>query len=152
MEDRPMAVKEAISTLNDLIETCKDGEQGFKTAADAIRDPSVKQLFLGYAQQRAQFAAELQREVTALGAEPERSGSVTASLHRGWMNLKSAITGQNDASVIAAAEEGEDVAKASYEKALRADLTPDVRRIVERQSASVREAHDRVRTLKQRAA
>jgi uncharacterized protein (TIGR02284 family) len=147
-----MALKEAISTLNDLIETCKDGEEGFKTAAEALRDPSVKQLFLGFAQQRSQFAAELQREVSGLGGEPERSGSVTASLHRGWMNLKSAITGQNDASVIAAAEEGEDVAKASYEKALRAELTPDVRRIVERQYAAVKDAHDRVRQLKQRAA
>ncbi|HEY3064772.1 MAG TPA: PA2169 family four-helix-bundle protein [Methylomirabilota bacterium] len=147
-----MALKEAISTLNDLIETCKDGEQGFTTAADAIRDPAVKQLFLGYAQQRSQFSAELQRQVSALGGEPERSGSVTASLHRGWINLKSAVTGQNDASVIAAAEEGEDVAKTSYEKALRAELTPDVRRLVERQYAGVKDAHDRVRALKQRAA
>ena len=147
-----MALKDAIATVNDLIETCKDGEQGFKTAAEALREPSVKQLFLGYAQQRSQFAAELQRTVSGLGGEPERSGSVAASLHRGWMNLKSAITGQNDASVIAAAEEGEDVAKASYEKALRADLTPDVRVIVERQYAGVKEAHDRVRALNQRAA
>jgi len=147
-----MALKETISTLNELIETCKDGEQGFKTAAEAVRDPSVKQLFLQYAQQRSQFAAELQRQVSALGGEPERSGSVTASLHRGWMNLKSAITGQNDASVIAAAEEGEDVAKTTYEKALRAELPLEVSRPVERQYAAVKEAHDRVRQLKQRAA
>ena len=69
------------------------------------------------------------------------------------MNLKSAITGQNEASVVAAAEEGEDVARSSYEKALAAELPPDVRRVVERQSAAVNEAHDRVRALKrQRAA
>jgi len=148
-----MALKDGIATLNDLIETCKDGEQGFRTAADAVRDPSIKQLFVQYAEQRAQFAAELQREVTRLGGEPEQSGSVSGSLHRGWMNLKSAITGQDEASVVAAAEEGEDVARSSYEKALAAELPPDVRRVVERQSAAVNEAHDRVRALKrQRAA
>ena len=147
-----MALKDAIATLNELIETCKDGEQGFQTAADAVRDPSVKQLFLQYAQQRAQFAAELQREVSGLGGEPEQGGSVSGSLHRGWMNLKSAIIGQNDASVIAAAEEGEDVARNAYGKALAAELPPDVRRVVEREYAAIKEAHDRVRALKQRAA
>ena len=31
-----MSNDKAISVLNNLIETCKDGEQGFKTAAEGL--------------------------------------------------------------------------------------------------------------------
>ena len=35
----------AISVLNNLIETAKDGEQGFKTAAEGLTDAQTKALF-----------------------------------------------------------------------------------------------------------
>ena len=146
-----MHMSDVISTLNGLIETCKDGQEGFKTAADAVTDPEVKRLFLSYAQQRAQCVSELQAEVRRLGGDPETAGSVAGSLHRGWMNLKSAVTGKNDESIIAAAETGEDTAKTSYEEALREPLPPDVAQLVQRQYAAIKEAHDRVRFLKRAA-
>jgi uncharacterized protein (TIGR02284 family) len=31
--------KEAISTINNLIETLMDGEKGFQEASEAVRDP-----------------------------------------------------------------------------------------------------------------
>jgi uncharacterized protein (TIGR02284 family) len=146
-----MQMNDVISTLNELIQTCKDGEQGFTTAADGVSDPDLKRLFMTYAEQRGRFASELQAEVARLGGDPERKGSVVASLHRGWMNLKAAVTGNDDEAVIAAAETGEDVAKESYDKALRESLPADVREIVQRQYSGIREAHDRVRFLKRAA-
>ena len=32
--------KEVISTLNDLIETCKDGEKGFRVCAEDVPGPN----------------------------------------------------------------------------------------------------------------
>ncbi len=137
----------AISTLNNLIETCKDGEQGFRTAAESLKDQQAKSLFLQYSEQRAQMARELQQEVRVLGGDPEKAGSVAGSAHRGWMNIKSAITGGNDASIIAEAERGEDVAKKAYEDALNQGLPPTTLAIVRHQATQIREAHDRVRAM-----
>jgi uncharacterized protein (TIGR02284 family) len=137
-----------ISVLNNLIETCKDGQNGFQTAAEGVKHSDLKTLFGQYAQQRAQFAGELQAEVLRLGGDPTQTGSVAATLHRGWMNIKSAVTGEDENAVLAEAERGEDSAVANYKDALAdQNLPADIRSIVERQSAQVKEAHDRIRNL-----
>ncbi len=142
-----------ISCLNNLIETCKDGQDGFRTAAENVRNAEYKTLFNTYSRQRAQFAGELQAEVRRFGEDPETSGSVSASLHRGWINLKSAITGSSDAGIVAECERGEDSAVSNYQNALEDDTLPgDVRSIIERQYRQIQEAHDRVRLQEQRAA
>lgn len=146
-----MMNQRVISALNNLVEVCKDGEQGFRTAANALSNAELRRLFTMYAAERAQFAAELQSIVRQLGGEPETSGSVAASLHRGWMNIKSAVARRNDRAVIAEAERGEDAAKQAYQQALGENLPPDVRGLIDRQYARVREAHDRVRTMERAA-
>jgi len=138
---------EAVSTLNDLIETLKDGKNGFETAASDVKDPTVKATFQEFAQQRAQLAGELQAEVRKLGGDPETSGSVAASAHRGWINIKSALGG-GEKSILNEAERGEDVAVRSFEKALSKNLPNEVQGLVRRQYDQVKQAHDRVRNLR----
>jgi uncharacterized protein (TIGR02284 family) len=138
---------DVVSTLNGLIETCKDGANGFRTAADGVEDASLKRLFSSYAEQRSQFAAELERLVTGLGGDPADTGHVAGAVHRGWINLKAAITGKDDGAVISEAERGEDFAKERYQAALEKILPTDVRAAVERQYMQVKEAHDHVRAL-----
>lgn len=140
-----------ISTLNNLIETCKDGELGFRTAAEGLRDLQTKTIFQEYARQRAQMAIELQAEVRRLGGDPEKAGSVSGSMHRGWINIKSAVTGKDDSSIIAEAERGEDVAKSAYETAIKETLPAQTQTVVRRQAGQVREAHDRVRAMEKTA-
>ncbi len=136
-----------ISTLNDLIETCKDGEQGFRTAADAVKDQQVKSLFLQYSSQRTQLAAELKEEVRRRGGNPEQAGSVSGALHRGWMNIKSAVSGMDELAIVTEAERGEDVAVRVYQEALTAGLPSDVQALVQQQYERIKQAHDRVREL-----
>jgi uncharacterized protein (TIGR02284 family) len=139
--------EEVISTLNNLIETCRDGQNGFQTAADGVKNAELKQLFQQYSRQRAGFVGELQGEVRRLGGDPEDSGSVAATLHRGWIDIKAAVTGDDDKAVVSEAERGEDSAVSNYRAALGVDLPANVRSMVERQFADVKEAHDRVRNL-----
>jgi uncharacterized protein (TIGR02284 family) len=136
-----------ISTLNNLIETCKDGENGFRTAADGVKNSELRTLFNTYSQQRAQFAAELQAEVRNLGGDPEETGSVAATLHRGWINIKSAVTGEDEGAVISECERGEDSAVKNYKDALNAILPANVQSIIQRQYTQVKEAHDRIRAM-----
>jgi len=141
---------DAVSTLNSLIETCKDGQKGFTEAAEALQSAAIKATFLEYARERAQMAAELQAEVRRLGGDPDKSGSMSGSIHRGWINLKSAITGADDHAIVAEAERGEDVAKAAYESALTESLPASAQALVGQQAAKVRRVHDAVRDLRDR--
>ena len=138
---------ETTSVLNELVETLKDGEQGFHTASENVKDPNLKSTFEELAQQRARFARELQSEVASFGEEPETSGSAAAAAHRGWMNIKSALGG-GEKSILAEAERGEDSAVKTYEKALNAPFPSSVASVVRRQFAEVKSAHDRVRNLR----
>ena len=146
-----MSNDDVVDTLNDLIETCKDGEEGFRTCAEDIRHAELKTTFMTAAQRCAEAAQELQAEVTRLGGKPERKSSLSGSVHRRWVDIKQAIMGKDDAAVLAECERGEDVAKSSYQKALAKDLPPAIRAIVERQYQGVLQHHDRVRALEKAA-
>jgi uncharacterized protein (TIGR02284 family) len=145
-----MSNDNAISVLNSLIETCKDGEQGFKTAADGLKNPELKSKFLAFSRERAQMSSELQAEVRRLGGDPERSGSMSGSLHRGWIDIKSAVTGKDDGAILAEAERGEDVAKSAFEGALKETLPASAMSLVQQQLPKVIAAHDQVRNLRDR--
>jgi uncharacterized protein (TIGR02284 family) len=136
-----------VSTLNSLIQTCRDGEEGFRVAAGGVKDAGLRELFYGYSRQRASFAGELQDEVRRLGGEAAEAGSVTGSLHRGWLGLKAALTGADERAVLAECERGEDSALAVYRSALGVDMPAGTRAAVERQFAEVKEAHQRIRAL-----
>ncbi len=136
-----------VSTLNLLLETCRDGEAGFRNAAENLTDAAVSARFQEFARERAGFADELTREVQRLGGTAASGGSASGALHRGWMNVKGAVTGRDDASLIAEAERGEDVAVSTYRTALEQALPAEVKAIVERQSARVKAVHDEVRLM-----
>lgn len=138
-----------ISTLNSLIETLKDGQNGFREAAEASDDSTLKQTLSEYSLQRSRFAGELQAQVVVLGeSDPEDSGSVIAAVHRGWIDLKAAVTSHDRHAILAECERGEDSAVAAYRKALEADLPADVRQTVAAQQAEVQQAHDRIKALR----
>jgi uncharacterized protein (TIGR02284 family) len=141
-------MNEIRSTLNDLIETNKDGEEGFRSSAEKLRDQEIHALFLNYARQRAEFAGELQAQVSRIGGEPATSGSTAGAMHRGWIGLKAALTGDNDHAILEEAERGEDGAVKSYREALSKDLPTDIRDIIERQYKEVQQTHNAVRSLR----
>lgn len=136
------------STLNELLETCKDGENGFRTAADKAKEPSLKSLFSKYASQRAGYAQELTSAVSSLGEKPASGGHMAAGLHRGWMNLKEALSKDEDKALIFEAEAGEDAAMKAYKEALAKSLPTTVLALVQKQFAGVQEAHGVIRDLK----
>ena len=138
------------SILNDLVETSKDGEQGFRTAAEDAKNAELKAVFLQRSQDCAKGATELQQLVTRLGGKPEERGSVAGAMHRGWVTLKATVSSRDDLAVLEECERGEDVAKAKYRKALEETLPEDVRVVVQRQYDGVVRNHDQVRDLRDR--
>lgn len=137
------------SLLNSLIEICKDGEEGFRNAAENVRNPELKSLFDELSLQRRNFAADLQALVVSVGEEAEKSGSISGVIHRGWMDLKAAFTKGDDHAIVVECERGEDTAVAEYRDALSYDgLPPAVRAAVRQQYMAIQSAHDRVRDMR----
>src|SRR5688572_5325644 len=140
--------KKIVSTVNSLIQTCRDGEEGYRTAAAAVENVELKRLFERYAMTRAGFAIDLEKLVRSFGEEAEDSGTAAGAVARGWISLKGGLTGGDDAAILAECERGEDVAIKNYQKALEEDLPADVRRIFETQYREIEQAHDQIHSLR----
>jgi uncharacterized protein (TIGR02284 family) len=141
--------EEQLQHLHDLIAVAKDGELGYATAAQHVDDSRLATVFAEYAKQRAGFVKALQEEAVRLGGEkPTDGGTVTGTVFRGWMNLKSAITGGGPEAIVAACETGEDSAAAWFESVVNLDVTGQTRTLIEAQWSKIKEAHQRMIHLK----
>src|SRR5258706_8421857 len=118
--------------LNHLIEMCRDEELALQYAADHVKNPSVKALFVELASERARFAADLLPHAQRLGGADAADHTARGALHRSWMALKAALSGSDDRAIISEAEHSEDLALAAYEDALHDMLPPTARDVVER--------------------
>jgi uncharacterized protein (TIGR02284 family) len=73
-------------------------------------------------------------------------------MHRAWINLKSAITSQDDHAILAECERGEDSAVNEYKKAMEEEeLSANIRETISRQYTDVKSAHDRIKALRDAA-
>ena len=138
--------------LQNLIETCRDGQNGFRESAEHIKNPEIREFFNQQSLQRAKFASELEAEARLLGdSDVKTTGTTLAAMHRAWIDLKSALGG-GDEAIISAAETGEDSAKKAYEEAMKESLPSNVKELVQRQAYEVTQSHDRVRDFRDRKA
>jgi len=141
----------AISVVEKLIETCRDGQKGYQDAADHVKREDLKTYFRQQSVERGMFAQELQSALATLG-KPEKkvSSSAGSAMHRAWIDTKVALGG-GDKTILESVESGEDNAKDTYNKALGGTLPDSLMAIVRRQAESVQRAHDKVRMLRDQA-
>jgi uncharacterized protein (TIGR02284 family) len=141
----------AVSVLENLIETCKDGQKGYQEAASKVKRSDLKAFFNEQSLERSRFAGELEAELIRLGKPDKKvSGSVAGSLHRAWIDTKVGLGG-GDKTILEWLEHGEDTAKDAYQKAVTGDLPENIAQIVRRQAARVQAAHDKVKSLRDTA-
>ena len=148
-----MKHNEIIDTLNDLIKICHDGAEGFRACAENanIDAPKLKSLLIDRSHTCAQSAEELTKLVQEQGGTAATGTTASGVLHRGWLNVKTSITGKSDRVVLEECERGEDVAKQAYLKALDKDLPAPIRMAVERQYQGVLHNHDLIKKLRDEA-
>jgi uncharacterized protein (TIGR02284 family) len=137
------------SKLNTLIRTTLDSVKGFAEACEDDTHTQHSRFFDEMSRERSQVASQLQAQVRALGGDPEDDSSFTAAAHRGFMNLKQAVMGNDDEAIIEEVERGEDYLKAKYEAALEDDeLSPETRQVIQQAYQSVRKGHDTASEMK----
>jgi uncharacterized protein (TIGR02284 family) len=137
-----------VDALNDLVETCKDGEYGFKACAGQAKRQDLKSLFMQRADDCRGAAQELQEQIRGLGGKPEEGGTVLGALERGWVAVRARLSTYDDKAVLEECERGEDNALARYRKALKKPLPAGVKLIVERQLQGAQRNHDQIKMLR----
>ena len=108
-----------VNTLNKLITTLYDGENGYKEAAEEVSSTTLATRFRQLAQQRYDFGHEIKPFIKNLGGEVDKGGSVSASIHRVWMDLKAAVAGNDEEAILNECIRGEESAVEAYEEALK---------------------------------
>jgi uncharacterized protein (TIGR02284 family) len=144
----PGTLQDYALAVHDVITVCRDGEQGFRGAAQAVKSATIKEMFERYSEQRAQFATELQGAVKALGFETINPQGLGGVLYAGWINLKGLLTGHDVHAVLVEAERGEDWTLKTYRAALGRSLPPEIASIIQKQFEEVQVSHDRIRSLR----
>lgn len=141
-----------VDTLSGLVERCKDGVRGFRTASTDVEDADLKQLFAQLATERDHCITELQDYLHRLGHTASETSSIEGTLHRAWIDLSSALAAKDRKRVLEECERGEDYAVSAYRKALEAEGLPaEARTLVEKQYQTVLAAHDKIRDLRNQA-
>jgi len=140
-----------IDILNGLNDTCADGAYGFASCADYSNIGQHRTLFRQRAQQCDQAQVQLHELVLRLGGQPARGGSASGALHRGWVAVRGTLSGLRDQSIVAECERGETVTRERYQEALRHDLPPEVRHLLERHLRVVNANLKQIRLLREAA-
>jgi len=137
-----------IDVLNGLIETTLDSCDGYSEAADQSKNVMIADLFKRWAAERRRVVADLRTAVRELGGEPKDDGTVLASAHRVFLDLRAHMS-RGDKAVVEEVERGEDHIKHKFEDALKDEkLGVQARAAVQAAHVSVNSGHDEMRELK----
>jgi len=141
--------QKSIDWLQDIIQINIDSRDGFKEAADNLKgkDPALEATFRQLSTDRGEQAHELQSMVASNAEKPTKSGSVAASAHRTWMDMRTALGGGVQA-VLSEAERGEDYIKGKYESAMKDLAGCGCCSTLQEHYTAVKSSHDKVRDLR----
>jgi len=140
--------KALVNNLQELLEKNYDAEQGFTKAMKDAKDGQLKTFLQRKAAQRGQFVNELDKEIRSLNETPKDSGSFTGTLHRAWIDIKTAVTGENDEAVLEECIRGEKASVEEYRERLQENNFPEgVRSVLSNQLATIEKTVSQVKTL-----
>jgi uncharacterized protein (TIGR02284 family) len=137
------------SVLESLIETVRDSQEFFLSAAEDVKNPAFKTMFRELATERQEFAGELQLLAADLGGETHVTSTVGGAIHRGWMDIKAALASGDERTVLTECERGEDYTVSEYRDALAgAVFSPRMRKVIHSQFNLIHASHERMRRLR----
>ncbi len=146
-----MENEKTIEVLNTLITINNDRIEGYETAAKETEEQDLKALFARFSSTSEKCKGELVAEVTKLGGTPAEGTRTTGKFFRVWMDVKSALTGKDHKAILNSCEYGEDVAKGTYEKALKNDaenLSAEQQTMIIAQHKLLVADHDKVKMMR----
>jgi uncharacterized protein (TIGR02284 family) len=142
-----IALDKVESTLNELVETLREGHEGYKEMGARLQDARAKRLFLEETQVRAEYAAELENELHRLGVHDVKAGvSLISKARHLWGEIQSNLAGGQKA-LLSTVEKSDNAALEVYANALKQELPLPLRELLGRQQEHIQRVHDEVRAL-----
>ncbi|KAA5542638.1 PA2169 family four-helix-bundle protein [Roseiconus nitratireducens] len=111
--DGPVADK-----VHKLVRANVDSAHGFREAAKLVKDSDLTSWFSSLADQRSASAQEL-RQWLGDRTDADDRGSVAATTHRLWMDLRARLSGGDAYPILVEIQRGEGFIKEAYELVLR---------------------------------
>ncbi|TKK71796.1 PA2169 family four-helix-bundle protein [Ilyomonas limi] len=141
---------EISSVLKDLVQINVDRYNGCQKAIEDVQDSDLKDMFRRMGEQSLNFKNELERFGGSDVHIPTDETSAASKVHRTWIDIKSAFTGKDRHSVLAAAETGEDTILKTYREALEdtSGMPTDLMQVVQRQKQELQQSHNMVKALR----
>lgn len=142
------ANENVIGVLNDLIKINIDRITGYEKAIKETPDDDteIKRLFERMADESREYRSQLTEEVRKNGGSPADERTLPGKIYQVWMDIRSTITTNDENTVLALCEFGEDAAQRAYEKALdEKDLPSEIRQRIESQRSALKESHDTIK-------
>lgn len=137
-----------VEALQELLEKNYDAEKGFKKAIENSKHEALKTYLKKEAVKRNRFATEIDFEIRALNAQPTEKGSATASVHRAWIDLKSAIAGNDDEAILEECIRGEKASVEEYEEVIKKHKLPaKIEQVIAKQLDEIQKTLNNVKRL-----
>jgi uncharacterized protein (TIGR02284 family) len=138
--------------LHELLLFVNDRIAGYERAVEHSQDAELRGYYKQLVSQSQQFAGQLNSYLTQAGSERETSTTAKGKLYRAFMDAGAAVTGHDEAAILAANIHGEQWALKAYVEAL-ADptLTGAARLEVSRQHGLSQETLKRLEKLAEKA-
>jgi uncharacterized protein (TIGR02284 family) len=141
--------KHILNALEDLIEVCRDGQNGYRDGSEHVKNSELKTLLSEVSLERAKFAGDLESEAIRFGkSDVDRSGSTMGAIQRGWTNLKASLGGGDDA-ILSSMESGDNFAKDHFDKYINDNELPnEILGMIRNQAQAIVGTIDRIRALR----
>ncbi|WP_027125560.1 ferritin-like domain-containing protein [Gelidibacter mesophilus] len=147
-EAKEQTHKDTVNVLQNILEKNYDAEKGYSKAMQDAKTPALKSFLKQQAVQRSGFANAIDNELRQLNEKPKESGSITGSLHRAWIDIKSSVAGNDDEAVLEEVIRGEKASVEEYEDVMKKHtLAPQVNSILQSQLRDIQSTLNRVKTL-----
>jgi len=132
-----------------ILEKLIDAEKGFQSASENAKGANLKRYFADKSRQRGSFVAELELELSKLPqTEVTSNGSITADLHRSWMDLKATLSVDNDEAMLEESIRGEKAAFKEFEEVLDAEyLSLEMRNLLSKQYSIIKNDLETIKSL-----
>ncbi|MDB6049119.1 MAG: hypothetical protein JWR17_1865 [Pseudomonas sp.] len=140
-------MSEAHTQLNELIEITRDGQRFYEHAAEEVKDPRFKTLFLEMAKAKTDVIRALSVEVASENETPSDGGTMVGRMRQLYADTKAKMSSDESVTYIEQLEEAEDRILHAFEDALQS-ADPKVQALAAEELPQVRAAHDRMRNLK----
>jgi uncharacterized protein (TIGR02284 family) len=138
-------------TLNELLYFVNDRIEGYQRAADESTDPELSGYYKQLVSQSQLFANELNTALREQGGDQQTSTTLKGKLYRSWMDVKAAITGRDEKSILGSNVYGEEWAIKAYQDALSdGTLKGSLRLAVERQYTISQKTYERLKQLEKK--